>query len=176
MPEQPAARHGKTAHYSWVESPYQLEVRVPLPVGTKRTQLSIALRDEASGATLWRNEIETAGGEERDRHVERARLRVHPAFWPEPLIDGHLRGALDAVESSYELVATGGGDAWDCLVVSLRKAEEAVGWWGGVVLGDDASATHFERLCRGGAVPGCRQALDDAVGGTGVAAASIVGQ
>ena len=111
-----------------------MEVRLPLPIGTKRNQLDIKLRDDASGANLWRTEIETAGG--RVRGVERAILRVCPAFWPEPLIEGVLRGAIDPGNSTYQLSATAGGDAWDALLVTLAKAAEAEGWWGGVVEGD----------------------------------------
>ena len=124
--------------YTFNETEADLELHIPLPTGTRRNQLSITLHDEASGANLWRAEIETAGGEER--HAPRARLRVVPSFWPEPLLDGVLRGAVDARESSYQLTASGGGDAWDSLVVTFRKAPDAEGLWHGVVEGDDA---HF---------------------------------
>ena len=124
-------RTGCTKRYTWSETVHEIELRLPLPVGTKRSQLAITLHDDASGANLWRTEIETTGG--RESYAERALLRVRPAFWPDPLVDGVLRGAVDPRESSYQLVATGGSDAWDCLVISLRKAESAKGWWGGVV-------------------------------------------
>jgi hypothetical protein len=124
-------RTGRTKRYTWSETVHEIELRLPLPVGTKRSQLAITLHDDASGANLWRTEIETIGG--RENHAERALLRVRPAFWPDPLVDGVVRGAVDPLESSYQLVATGGNDAWDCLVISLRKAESAKGWWGGVV-------------------------------------------
>ena len=135
--------------YTYTETPTDLELRVPLPTGTRRNQLSITLHDEASGSNLWRAEIETAGGEER--HVPRARLRVRPAFWPEPLLDGVLRGSVDARESSYQLSASGGGDMWDCLVVSLRKAPGAEGLWNGVVEGDDAASGGVERRIKASA-------------------------
>ena len=126
---------GRCLTYSWSETETEIEIRVPLPTGTRRNQLSITLHDEASGANLWRAEIETAGGAER--HAERARLRVRPSFWPEPLIDGVLRGSVDARESLYQLTASGGGDAWDCLLVGLRKAPATEGtMWGGVLEGD----------------------------------------
>jgi hypothetical protein len=124
-------RTGRTKRYTWSETVHEIELRLPLPVGTKRSQLAITLHDDASGANLWRTEIETTGG--RENYAERALLRVRPAFWPDPLVDGVVRGAVDPLESSYQLVATGGSDAWDCLVISLRKAESAKGWWGGVV-------------------------------------------
>lgn len=128
------SRHGEARTYSWRETPVEIEVRVPLPVGTKRSQLSITLHDEASGANLWRTEIETAGG--RDEFAERAVIRVQPAFWPEPLLAGVLTGSVDPHQSSYELTSTSGndgGDAWDCLQLVLRKAEGSGGWWGRVV-------------------------------------------
>ena len=135
MPSSPAASAGRAATYSWSESESEVEVRVPLPTGTRRNQLSITLHDEASGANLWRAEIETSGGAER--HAASARLRVRPSFWPEALVDGILRGSVDARESSYQLTASSGGDAWDCLVFSMRKAPGTEGnAWGGVLVGD----------------------------------------
>ena len=65
MPEEAATQNGRCRGYTWSESAHEVEVRVPLPVGTKRNQLSITLHDDASGVNLWRTEIETAGGKER---------------------------------------------------------------------------------------------------------------
>ena len=91
------------------------------PLGTKRNQVSIALLDDDSGTNLWRAEVETAGGG-KEQAIALAPPRVAPVFWPEPLVDGLLMGAIDARESSYELVASDGGNAWDSLHVSIRKA------------------------------------------------------
>ena len=145
MPSADERRASRCRGYTYSESYTEIEVLIPIPTGTKRSQLSITLHDEASGANLWRAEIETAGGEER--HVPQARLSVRPAFWPEPLLDGILRGPVDARDSLYQLTASNGGDAWDCVQVSLRKAPQAEGWWGGVVEGDstvdDGSDSHM---------------------------------
>ena len=86
-------RHGKTERYSWRETLSELEVRVHLPLGTKRNQLQIVLLDAATQSNLWLTEIETAGGEARV--AERALLRVRPLFWSEPLLEGVLRGGED---------------------------------------------------------------------------------
>ena len=148
---QSVVRKNRMPTYTFSETETDLELRIPLPTGTRRNQLSITLHDEASGANLWRSEIETAGGEER--HAPRARLQVRPAFWPEPLLDGVLRGSVDARESSYQLTASGGGDAWDSLVVSLRKAPGAEGLWNGVVEGEEDHALDDEDPFGGGAAP-----------------------
>lgn len=133
---------GHTAHYAWTETVNELEVRLPVPIGTKRSQLQISLHDGASGINLWRTEVETVGGA-TDNHTKHTMLSVRPVFWPEPLIDGSLCGVVDARESSYQLVAASGGDAWDLLIVSLRKADQTDdGWWGGVVHGEAADGTH----------------------------------
>ena len=138
--------------YTWEENESEVEVRVTLPTGTRRNQLSITLIDEATGANLWRTEIETEGGAQR--HTQRARLAVRPSFWPDALLDGVLRGPVDARESSYELVASEGGEAWDCLLVTIRKAPDTQGSWGGVLEEDAAEDTSAEedasaaRLCQ----------------------------
>ena len=78
------ARAGSGAGYAWRETPSDLEVRVPVPPGTKRSELNVALEDH-HGRNVWRNEHETSGGAEVST---RPRLRVRPVFWPAPLLDG----------------------------------------------------------------------------------------
>ena len=143
------SRRGSVASHSWVETPETVEVRIKLPIGTKRSQLRISLRDGDREA--WRNEIETAGGE--DLPAEHARLTVQPAFWPEPLLDGTLRGAVLLKECSFQMEDDGvaGADGAPALrethlVVVLRKRSPAghaeardengshgTVWWGGVL-------------------------------------------
>lgn len=162
-------RRGSSALYSWSETPSFVEVHVRLPTGTKRSQLKVSLRDGDREA--WRNEIETAGGE--DRPADHARLLVQPAFWPQPLLDGTLRGAVHLKECSFQVdeedseTGSGGKDhhrphAGTRLVIVLAKARVggradagkhgqqgsdrtlcgAVGdWWGGVLADEDAAPT-----------------------------------
>lgn len=135
--------------YTWQETLREVTIRVPLPLGTKRSQLQIVLLDAATGANLFLAEVETAGGKERV--AERALLRVRPVFWPEPLFEGVLCGAVDPGESSYEMEASGGGDTWDSLVVSLRKARGAECMWGSVVLADVSGAAPLAHAVASGA-------------------------
>jgi len=150
-------RCGATALYSWSETPGSVEIRVRLPSGTKRSQVKLSLRDGDREA--WRNEIETAGG--KDLPAYHARLLVQPAFWPQPLFDGVLRGAVQLRECSFQMEdehvvpasrAGGGGTA---LVIVLTKARANDGatergveewgaggdWWGGVLANGDATAS-----------------------------------
>ena len=53
----------REAGYAWRETPSDLEVRVPVPPGTKRSELNVALEDH-HGRNVWRNEHETSGGAE----------------------------------------------------------------------------------------------------------------
>ena len=135
-------REGKGDRYTWRETLGEVEIIVPLPVNTKRAELQVVLLDAATGENLWRTQIETQGGEER--FAEGATLRVWPTFWPEPAIEGVLRGSVDAEASSYQMVASSGG-AWDSLLISLRKAKAAEVWWGGVVRGEAAPGGASER-------------------------------
>lgn len=122
---------GKAERYTWRENISEMEIRVKLPTGTKRSELQIALLDPIDGSNLWRTQVETEGGQRR--YPEGAILRVRPVFWPEPVIEGVLRGSVDPMESTYEMVATAGGEAWDSLLILLRKAKGSEGLWSGVV-------------------------------------------
>ncbi|KAL1529832.1 hypothetical protein AB1Y20_000764 [Prymnesium parvum] len=128
-----ATLSGATERYSWRETSTELELSVPLPLNTKRSQLQVTLLDAASGENLWATRIETAGG--APRLAENAVLRVRPMFLPEAVVDGVLRGVVDVEASSYEMVSTTGGGAWDGLVITLRKPAGG-GWWEGVVKGE----------------------------------------
>ena len=142
------ARAGRAAGYAWRETPSDLEVRVPVPPGTKRSELNVALEDH-HGRNVWRNEHETSGGAEVST---RPRLRVRPVFWPAPLLDGELVGRVKLAECSFEMDG-------DSLLVSLKKAA-GEGWWDGVLreatAGDAATAAAPPRAGAAGRRGGAR--------------------
>ena len=111
------------------ETPAEVEYRIRVPAGTKRTELNIALED-AAGTNLWRNEWSdyAAGGEARA--VVGATLRVQPTCWAAPLLAGTLRGSVDPRECSFEVEAAEGGES--CLHLSLAKADGSA--WGGLLI------------------------------------------
>ena len=111
------------------ETATEVDVRIRLPAGTKRSELHISLED-ATGVNLWRNEWSeyTAGGEVRA--VVGATLRVQPVSWTTALLAGTLRGSVDPRECSFAVSAAASGES--CLHVSLAKG--ATGMWGGLLL------------------------------------------
>jgi hypothetical protein len=145
------ARQGQNALYSWAETLTSVDLRVHLPSGTKRSQVKISLR--AGEREAWRNQIETVGGAEMP--ALHPQLFVQPAFWPRPLIDGRLRGAVYLKGCSFQMEDTegegrdndhsGGAD----LVIVLAKAHPSASdggewaedgvWWGGVFLEDESA-------------------------------------
>ena len=96
-------RTGRTKRYTWSETVHEIELRLPLPVGTKRSQLAITLHDDASGANLWRTEIETTGG--RENHAERALLRVRPAP-----VQSEVDSAIRKLDADRQIVGVRGDE------------------------------------------------------------------
>ena len=111
------------------ESTTEVEVRIRLPAGTKRTELHIALED-ATGTNLWRNEWSEYAAGGNVQAVVGATLRVQPVSWTTALLAGTLRGSVDPRECSFAVLATANGES--CLQISLAKG--AAGSWGGLLL------------------------------------------
>ena len=145
-------RRGQTGQYSWLETAESIELRLRLLPGMKRAQLKVSLRDGEREA--WRNEVETFGGTEPP--ALHARLLVQPVFWPKPLVDARLRGAVHLKECSFEVEEEEVSVQGEVRIISTvllvvlvkaagnsfsRDEQREAGtddWWDGVFMNDEA--------------------------------------